>query len=127
MLRFVTVVLLGLATSGFADIQWTRDKVLGLHMELVDSRHIETYSFDKSGSVAVDIGTKKQVTPQLIEETISTPSWYWKIHNGRLLLSDGSSIRQGLTLLDMGHGLITVRRRSGEIARFRYCFNCPKT
>jgi hypothetical protein len=127
MQRFLTVVLLGLATSAFADISWTRDKVVGLHMELVDSKRIESYWCAKGGSVAVDIGTKKKITPQLIKEWVSTPEWYWKIHNGRLQLSDSSHIREELILLDMGRGVITARRKSGEISRFRYCFDCPKT
>ncbi len=127
MLRLAIVILFGLATAALSETRWTRDKVVGLHMELIDPKQIESYRCIKDGSVAVDIGTKTKISPQLLKETISTPEWYWKIHGGRLRLFDGFSIREELTLVDIGHGFITVRRRSGKVARFRYCFDCPKT
>jgi hypothetical protein len=127
MRRLFTVILVGLATSALADSRWVRNSVVGLHIEIIDSTRIESYSCAKDGGVAVDIGTKRQITRQLTKETISTPEWYWRIHDGRLQLSDGSTIREEFTLLDMRNGFITARRRSGAIARFRYCFDCPRT
>lgn len=122
-----TIILLALATSAFADSQWTRDEVAGLRMDLVDSKRIETYSCDKGGTVAVRIGIKRKITSELTQETISTPEWFWKIHDGRLQFSDGSSIREEFTLVEMGRGLVRARRRSGEIVRFRCQFERPKS
>src|SRR3954470_20122484 len=127
MHRLFAIILLTFATPAFADIPWTRDKVVGLHMELVDSKHIESYWCVKGGFVAVRIGAKKKIIRQLIKETISTPEWSWKIHHGRLQISDTAHIREELILLDRGRGVLTARRKSGEISRFRYCFDCPKT
>src|SRR4029077_4301392 len=101
------------ATSTSADERRTRAKVMGLHFYIVDPVRVEDYWCTKDGFVAVSIGTHKAITP---------PLWYWKIHDGRLQLSDSDSIREEFTLLEMHDGALTVRRRSGQIASFRYRF-----
>ena len=52
---------------------------MGLRFYLVDPVRVESYWCTKDGFVAVEIGTHKAITP---------PLWYWKIHDGRLQLSD---------------------------------------
>jgi hypothetical protein len=99
-------------------IRWTRAKVVGLDFSLVDQVRIESYSCTKAGLVTVTLGTKDAVTP---------PLWYWRIRDGRLQLSDGDSIREEFTLLNIRDGFLTVRRHSGGIARFRYTFEREKT
>jgi hypothetical protein len=51
---------------------------------------------------------------------ITPPLWYWRIRDGRLQFSDGDSIKEEFTLLSMSRGVLTVRRRSGQIAKFHY-------
>jgi hypothetical protein len=106
------------AASTLADARWTREKVVGLHFYIVDSVRVEDYWCTKDGFVAVSIGTHKAITP---------PLWYWKIHDARLQFSDGDSIKEEFTLIEMRDGPLTVRRRSGQIASFRYCYEHPKT
>jgi hypothetical protein len=116
---FAAIVVMIISDMALAQSsRWTADKVVGLHCELVDPVRIENYAFNKNGLVAVTIGTKHQITP---------PLWYWRIHDGRLQLSDGDSIRQEFALLSMRDGILTVRRRSGEIVRFHYQFEHRKT
>jgi len=118
MRRLIATVLLVFATSAFADTQWTRDKVVGLRFYIVDPVRVESYWCTKDGFVAVEIGTRKAITP---------PLWHWKIHDGRLQFSDSDSIKEEFTLLEMRDGSLTVRRRSGKIASFHYRFEHPKT
>jgi hypothetical protein len=98
--------------------RWTRDKVVGLRFYIVDPVRVESYWCTKDGFVAVEIGTHKAITP---------PLWHWKIHDGRLQFSDGHAIKEEFTLLEMRDGSLTVRRRSGEIASFRYRFEHQQT
>jgi len=117
---FAAVVAISVCEPALADSKsrWTTDEVVGLRCELVDPVRIENYVFNNKGLVAVSIGTKDPITP---------PFWYWRIRDGRLQLSDGDSIRQEFTLLGMRDVILTVRRQSGEIVRFRYQFAHRKT
>ena len=121
MQRLVAALLLALVCDPVLALpvaRWTREKVVGLNFSLVDPVRIENYSCTKAGLVAVTLGTKERITP---------PLWYWRIRDGRLQLSDGDSIKEEFTLLTMRDGFLTVRRRSGEVARFRYTFERKKT
>ena len=114
MQRVILAVLLLISCdSGFSrsPAQWTRNMVVGLHFTLVDPIRVEDYVCSKAGTVSVVLGTRSEITP---------PLWYWKVRDGRLQFSDGDSIRQDFTLLNMSSGMLTVRRRSGEIAKFHY-------
>jgi hypothetical protein len=116
MLRILAGLLVVAAcqpTIAHSAPHWTRQTVVGLTCELIDPVRIENYSFTKDGLVAATLGTKKAITP---------PLWYWRIRDGRLQLSDADSIREEFTLLSMKNGVVTVRRRSGEVARFHYSF-----
>jgi hypothetical protein len=84
-----------------------------------DPVRIEGYSCTRQGFVAVEIGTRRG--------PITGPLWHWRIHDGRLQFTDHSGIREEFTLLSMQHGRLTVRRRSGEIAEFRYEYERKKT
>jgi hypothetical protein len=99
--------------------RWTLDQLVGLQCELIDSVRIENYTFREDGLVAAIFGNKK----------VSQPHVYWmlnwKIRNGRLQLFAQNAIREELTLINMQNGILTVRRKSGEIARFRYHFEHP--
>jgi len=120
MHRVAIVALLVVASdSAFTHpvTRWTREKVVGLRFYLVDPVRVESYWCTKDGFVAVEIGT----------QAITPPLWYWKIHDGRLQLSDEDSITEEFTLLKMDDGSLTVRRRSGAIASFRYRFEHQKT
>jgi hypothetical protein len=55
------------------------------------------------------------------------PAIDWKIHDGRLQFSNSDSIKEEFTLLEMRDGSLTVRRRSGQVASFRYRFEHQKT
>ena len=117
---FAAIVAIIVCEPALADSKsrWTTDEVVALRCELVDPVRIENYAFNNKGLVAVTIGTKDCITP---------PLWYWRIRDGRLQLSDGDSIQQEFTLLGMRDGILTVRRQSGEIVRFRYQFEHRKT
>ena len=93
--------------------RWTSDKVVGLYCELIDPVRVENYFLNRQGIFAFTIGTKSAFT---------APLWYWRIRDGRLQLSDDDSIREQFTLLSMRHGILKVRKQSGEIAHFRYRF-----
>jgi len=121
MKRLVLAVLLALGclpASGQSPLRWTWDKVIDLHFHVHDPVRIESYSCTRQGFVAVEFGTRAAVTG---------PLWYWKIRDGRLQFIDSSSVRQEFTLLSMQRGLLTVRRRSGEIVQFRYEYEREKT
>ena len=121
MQRLVAVLLLAIVCEpvlAHPPAQWTRDKVVGLSFSLVDPVRIENYSCTKAGFVAATLGTKERITP---------PLWYWRIRDGRLQFSDGDSIKEEFTLLSIRNGSLTLRRRSGEVARFRYTFERTKT
>jgi len=107
----LAALLLITCDSGFARsaARWTRDSVVGLHFTLVDPVRVEDYSCSRTGTVAVTLGTRWEITP---------PLWYWRIRDGRLQFSNGDSIKEEFTLLSMRHGVLTVRRRSGQIAKF---------
>lgn len=98
--------------------RWTSGKVVGLYCELIDPVRVENYFFNKQRIVAVTIGTKSSLT---------APLWYWRIRDGRLQLSDDDSIREQFTLLNMRHGILTIRKGSGEMAHFRYRFEHKRT
>jgi hypothetical protein len=109
----VAALLLITCDSGFARsaARWTPEMVFGLHFTLVDPIRIEDYVCSKAGTVSVVLGTRSEITP---------PLWYWRIRDGRLQFSDGNSIKEDFTLLSMSENVLTVRRRSGEIAKFHY-------
>jgi hypothetical protein len=117
-MRLVVIILVVFAASAFADTPWAREKIVGLHFYVVDPVRVESYWCTKDGFVAVEIGTHK---------AIRSPLWHWKIHDGRLQFSRGGSIKEEFTLLEMRDGSLTVRRRSGEVASFRYRFEHQKT
>jgi len=109
----VEVLVLITCDSGSArsTAHWTPEMVFGLHFTLVDPIRIEDYVCCKDGTVSVVLGTRSEITP---------PLWYWRILDDRLQFSDGDSIKEDFALLTMSQGVLTVRRRSGEIAEFHY-------
>ena len=85
--------------------------IVGLHFTLVDAVRIEHYWCSEAGTVAVTLGTSSGIT---------SPLWYWRIRNGRLQFSDGDSIKEEFTFVSMSNGVLIVRRRSEQIAKFDY-------
>ena len=100
-----------LPVHGQPSLQWTREKVIGLHFYVHDPVRIESYSCTRQGFVAVELGSRSSV---------AAPLWYWRIRHGRLQLVDESSVREEFTLLSMQRESLTVRTRSGKIVHFHY-------
>jgi hypothetical protein len=81
-------------------------------MRLINSHGaIESYSFGRDGSVAVSFGSA---------DAMASPLYSWRIRGGRLQILDGTRIDQEFTLLAMDAKTLTVRRASGDIAKFSY-------
>ncbi len=93
--------------------EWTPKMMPGLHMELIHSVQSEQYSFYKGGAVAASVGS---------HDIVIGPAWRWRIRNGRLQIYSDSQVENELTLISRDQRIITARKPSGVIARYRYSY-----
>jgi hypothetical protein len=101
------------ASAPLSQSRWTTAKIIGLHLELIDSTRVEQYSF-----------TKNYVVPSVSShDIVIDPLWHWKIRDGRLQIYGESRLEDELTLLSIDPKTIIVRKRSGEVARYRYSYH----
>jgi hypothetical protein len=80
-------------------------------MTLIDANRIGFYHFDRKGFVSATLGTK---------EAVMGPLWYWKLHDNKLQITDGTQVQDEWTLLSRDAQTITVRRITGETDRYKY-------
>ena len=108
------LVAVNCATSApVSENGWTVAKVIDLHLELVDSNRVEGYWF-----------TKNYVIPEVSSHDIVVdPLWHWKIRNRHLQIYSESQLEDELTLIKIDPKIVTVRKRSGAIARYRYSYH----
>ena len=92
---------------------WTKQKVVGLSMDLIDPDRVEQYRFARGGYVSTTVGTR---------ELLSGPLAEWRVRAGILQILDSGKVTDELTLLHIDGRVMTVRRRSGETDRFRYTY-----
>ena len=109
----LSLLAVNCATSApVSENAWTAAKVIGLHLELIDSNRVEGYWF-----------TKNYVVPNVgSHDIVVDPLWHWKIRNGRLQIYSESQLEDEFTLVSIDRKTITVRRRTGAIARYRYSY-----
>jgi|GEM_PF-3780361 len=81
-------------------------------MALDDPKRIESYSFDRGGTLAVTFGEKGGMA--------SGPLMGWRLHQGRLFICDaeGNDLGEELSLVRYADDEVIVRRSNGELARF---------
>ena len=112
---FLAVLFLAVscaASMAAAQDGWTAAKVIGLQLKLIDSNRIEEYSF-----------TRNYVIPVVSShDIVVNPLWHWKIQHGRLQVFSESKLENEFTLIGMSDKTITVRKRNGITAQFRYSY-----
>jgi hypothetical protein len=94
-------------------IPWTRDQVEGLTVSLIDPKTEEQLSFAEKGVLIVTAG---KVGGMLVG-----PVCGWRLIRGRLFMSDteGRNLGNEFYLVSMTPDVLTVRRSSGELARYK--------
>jgi hypothetical protein len=97
-------------------VAWSQDEIIGLTIELIDSKKIEIYSFGKDG-VAMTFGRKNGfVTGPLAE---------WKIIDNRLVIGFwGNGVTEppagaGFMLISKSDSIFVLKDSSGAIKRFK--------
>jgi len=123
--RFLLIVLLFLAFTASgraAQIFWTRLRVASLTLDLVDDpTRDERLAFFPNGFVLVTLTTKKRV-PGGEELATSQPALHWKIRGDSIVIywpPHLSTVEDTLTFVRREDSYLTVRRKSGDIARFK--------
>ena len=111
----IALYFLALARETYAtspDNCWNASTVIGLHLQLTDPNRIEEYWF-----------TRNYVTPNVSSHDIVVdPRWHWRIRNCQLQIFSESQLENEFVLIGKNSKTITVRRKSGTVAQFRYSY-----
>jgi hypothetical protein len=93
---------------------WEAEALVGKTLTLIDDKKLEEYRFGQEHFVAAAFGIK--------DGPIAAPLFYWKIADGKLVISEseefGSSLEE-LTAVSKHGRTIKVRRKSGEAAEYK--------
>lgn len=90
--------------------EFSREVLIGVRLELVDSKRVEIYSFTKSGDAVAVIGEK--------DGALAGPVFRWQIMSGKLYVSGDGYLRI-FTLEKEGKDTIAVRDEKGIECMFR--------
>ena len=98
---------------------WRARDVVRLILNLIDSdpTKVETMIFYRNGDVSMTFGYSDGRTVSLCG-----PIYQWRITAGRLLIFKPikNTIYDELTLISRDSKIITVRRRNGKLAKYKY-------
>ena len=106
-------LLAGCATKpGSATRAWTAADVVGLVVELQDSRDQERLEFldDRTVRASFTVDSRKHQYRETFQ---------WFLRSGRLLIHSDSEIYDELELLSRTPSHLSVRKRSGDTATYR--------
>ena len=104
----------GCATLGRPPITWQREDAAGHELTLVDPRYVESYRLQANGLAMVTIGEKG--------ESFAAPVMYWRIKDGRLVISEDEDARsefRRFTLLEKRAGEVSVCTKWGSRKVFK--------
>lgn len=117
-----TIIVVGIlsfscaTTSRNMEANWNQDELVGLTIDLIDPKKIETYSFGKD-SVAMTFGRKNGF--------VAGPLAEWKIIDNRLVIGfwgNGATeplVGAGFMLISKSDSIFVLKDSSGAIKRFK--------
>lgn len=100
------------AALAFHDtIPWRHSDIKNLSLTLIDDKRVERLLFSEDGFLPATFGESGG--------KICGPLFRWKVIRGRLFYTDGTTLGDELYLVSVVNDVLTARRSSGEIVRYK--------